>query len=131
MELTDKSPIRLTQISLIFSLVNFFANGFNSASIILFIVFTMLVYSTTRILVAISTLQHSTYADMSGLSGHLVIAGLLFTGIAALTYSALFGVFYVVIGTLYLISPNDRAWLAGKKQLSIIDNKIQYYEHET
>jgi len=128
MELTDKSPLRLTQISLIFSLVNFVANGINSSSIILFLVFTILVYSTTRILVAISTLQHSTYADMSGLSGHLVIAGLLFIGIAAFTYSALFGVFYLVVGTLYLISPNDRAWLAGKKQISLIDNKIQYHE---
>jgi len=126
MALTNKTPARLTQISLVFSLFNFFSNGLNSSTILLFIVFTLSVYSSARIWVAVNQVQHSSYGDMSGLSMHLVIAAILFIGIATFTYSALFGVFYICVAAIYLISPQDRGWLAGNKQIVIVGNKIEY-----
>lgn len=128
MDFSERTPMRLTQVSFIFSLINFFISGFNSATIILFLVFTLAVYSTTKIFVAINQLQHSTHADMSSLSLNLLIAGVLFIAIASFNYSHLFGVFYLVIAVIYLISPYDRAWLAGKSKIVMRDNKIEYRE---
>ena len=128
MELTEKTPVRLTQVSLFFSIANFILNGVNSSSLLLFLVFTLAVYSTTRIFIALNQLQHSSHADMSDLMLHITIAGVLFVGIATFAYSYLFGVFYAFVTIVYLISPYDRAWLAGRSRIVIYDNKVEYRE---
>ena len=126
MDFTDRTPMRLTLVSLLFSLVNFIVAGVNSSSITLFLVFTLSIYSVTRIFVAINQLQHSTHADMSSLIMHLLLAGAVFVGIASFTYSHLFGIFYLIVAVVYLISPYDRAWLEGKADIVMYDNKIEY-----
>ena len=128
MELTDKTPVRLTQVSLFFSVANFIINGLGGSSIGLFLIFTLSVFSTTKIFVTVNHLQHSTNTDMSSLMLQLFIAALLFIGIATFAYSCLFGIFYLFVAAVYLISPYDRAWLSGKSDLVVSSNKIEYRE---
>ena len=128
MELTDKTPVRLTQVSLFFSVANFIINGLGFSSIGLFLIFTLSVFSTTKIFVTVNQLQHSTNADMSGLMLQLFITALLFIGIATFAYSCLFGIFYLFVAAVYLISPYDRDWLSGKSELVLSSNKIEYRE---
>jgi hypothetical protein len=128
MELTDRTPLRLTQVSLLFSLANFIISGVSGSSIGLFLIFTLSIYSTTKIYVSINQIQHSTHADMSSLIMNMVIAGIIFIGIASFTYSHLFGIFYVTIAVVYLVSPYDRSWLAGKTRIVVYNNKVEYQE---
>jgi len=128
MDLAEKAPLTLTKVSLFFSLINFFISGVNTSSIILFLVFTLSVYSTTRIFVAISQLQHATYTEKRSFYLHLLIVGLIFVGIASFSYSLIFGIFYSAIIAIYIISPHDRAWLAGKKKLVFVKNKVEYQD---
>ncbi len=128
MGLTEKTPTRLTQVSLFFSAANFIVSGINLSSVILFLVFTISVYSTTKIFIALNDIQHSTHADMSDLMLHMLIAAILFIGIATFAYSYLFGIFYAFVAVVYFISPYDRAWLAGRSRLIIYDNKVEYKE---
>ena len=128
MQLSDKTPMRLVQVSLFFSLANFIYDGFHWHSIILFAIFTLSVYTTTRLFILLNELQQTATVDMTEFKMYLGIAAVLFIGIATFAYSYMFGVFYLFVVGVYFISPYDRAWLAGRTKIVVFDNKVEYRE---
>jgi len=128
MQLSDKTPIRLVQVSLFFSLANFIFTGFNWHSVALFAIFTLSIYATTRLFILLNEIQQTATVDITKFKMYLGIAAILFIGIATFTYSYMFGVFYLFVVGVYFISPYDRAWLAGRTKIVILDNKIEYHE---
>ncbi|WP_020407312.1 hypothetical protein [Hahella ganghwensis] len=128
MQLTDKTPARLVQVSLFFSLANFIFSGVNAQSLVLFAVFTVSVYTTTRIFILFNQIQQTAAVDLSELKSYMLIAAVLFIGIATFAYSYVFGVFYLFITGVYFISPYDRDWLAGRSKIVVFDNKVEYRE---
>ncbi len=128
MQLSDKTPIRLVQVSLFFSVANFIFSGFNWQSLIFFAVFTLSVYTTTRLFILLNELQQTAAVDITELKMYLGVAAILFIGIATFSYSYVFGVFYLFVVGVYFISPYDRAWLAGRSKIVVFDNKVEYRE---
>ncbi|OZG75302.1 hypothetical protein BTA51_02645 [Hahella sp. CCB-MM4] len=128
MLLTDKTPARLAQVSLFFSIANFVFDGINGHSLLLFAVFTLSVYTTTRIFILFNQIQQTAAVDFGELKNYLLVAAVLFIGIATFAYSYLFGVFYLFITGVYFISPYDRDWLAGRSKIVVFENKVEYRE---
>ncbi len=129
MDLSTKTPVRLVQVSLLFSIANFFINGFNVQSLLLFAVFTLTVYISTNIYLTFRSLKQTGKVDVSDLQSYLQIAGLLFIGVATFAYSYLFGLFYLFVYAIYLISPYDRDWLAGRSEIVFTGNKLEYRQN--
>ncbi|AZZ89983.1 hypothetical protein EUZ85_04370 [Hahella sp. KA22] len=128
MQLSDKTPTRLVQVSLFFSAAHFLFGGVTWSNILLFLVFTGTVYISTKLFIILQQLQMATVTDLSELKLYLLGAAVLFVGIATFAYSYMFGVFYLFITGVYFISPYDRAWLAGKSRMVVYDNKVEYRE---
>ncbi|PIE43567.1 MAG: hypothetical protein CSA50_04435 [Gammaproteobacteria bacterium] len=126
LEISKKMPIRLVQISLAFSLVNFFVQGLSWNSFLLFVLFTLSVYVSAQVIALINSPELKMIPEVEALKSYLLTLFGLFVMIATCTYSCLFGVFYLAIGLVYLISPYDRDWLLGQSKLVVIDNKIEY-----
>lgn len=131
MDLSDKTPTRLVQVSLLFSLANFFIYGLNTHSIILFIVFTLTVFASTKLYLLFTALKHtSNNANITELQTYLQLASVLFIGIATFSYSYMFGVFYLFVFAIYLISPYDRDWIAGRSEIVFSENKLEYRRNQ-
>lgn len=127
MDLSDKTPIRLVQVSLLFSIANFFINGLNMYSLVLFVVFTLTVFVSTKLYLLFRALKQSTTTPIVGeLQPYLQLGGVLLIGVATFTYSYMFGLFYLLVFAVYLISPYDRDWLAGRSEIVFIENKLEY-----
>lgn len=130
MSLSDKTPVRLVQISLFFSVANFIINGINSAEILLFLVFTLSVYVSTRLFILLETISSTRLSDVDEFKFYLGVAAVLFIGIATFAYSWLFGAYYAFVFGVYWISPYDREWIAGRSKLVVFDNKVEYQKTE-
>jgi len=129
MDLSNKTPARLVQVSLIFSIGNFIISGFSSETFVLFILFTLTVYISCKIYLTFCDLKENSKADyiaLSDLQTYLQIAALLFITIATFAYSYVFGAFYLFVYAIYLISPYDRDWLAGRSEIVFTGNKLEY-----
>lgn len=129
MDLSDKTPARLVQVSLIFSIGNFIISGFSSETLVLFLLFTLTVYISCKIYLTFCDLKSNSNADyiaISDLQTYLQIASLIFITIATFSYSYVFGAFYLFVYSIYLISPYDRDWLAGRSEIVYTDNKLEY-----
>ena len=130
MDLSDKTPTRLVQVSLLFSIVNIISYGLNSHNIVLFVLFTLTVYVSTKVYLLFRDLKQSATTDLSDLQTYLQISGILFISIATFAYSYLFGLFYLFVYAIYLISPYDRDWLAGRSEIVFTGNKLEYRRKE-
>lgn len=130
MDLSDKTPVRLVQVSLIFSIANFFISGVNTNSLVLFVLFTLTVYISCKIYITLRELKITVTADLTDLQTYLQIAGILFIGIATFAYSYLFGLFYLFVYAIYLISPYDRDWIAGRSEIIFRENRLEYRRKE-
>ncbi|WP_250658070.1 hypothetical protein [Alkalimarinus coralli] len=130
MDLSDKTPIRLVQVSLLFSIANFLISGLNTQTIILFVVFTLTVFVGTKLYLLFRALKQTSSADVSELQTYLQIMSILFIGIATFSYSYLFGAFYVFVFAIYYISPYDRDWLAGRSEIVFNENKLEYRRNQ-
>lgn len=130
LKLSDKTPIRLTQVSLAFSFVNFLVTGINWHSIAIFLVFTAAVYCSCRVALLILSPQLNAVPEIEPLKFHLAILGIIFISIATLTYSWIFGIFYLAVTAVYLISPYDRDWLMGESKVVVVGNKVEYRKEE-
>ncbi|UZE94599.1 hypothetical protein [Alkalimarinus alittae] len=132
MDLSDKTPIRLVQVSLLFSLANFLINGLNTHNIVLFIVFTLTVFVSTKLYLLFTGLKQTTKSEnLTELQTYLQLGSVLFIGVATLSYSYMFGIFYLFVFAIYLISPYDRDWLAGRSEIVFIENKLEYRRNQS
>ncbi len=130
MDLSDKTPVRLVQVSLFFSIANFFISGVTTNSLVLFVLFTLTVYISCKIYITLRELKITVTADLTDLQTYLQIAGILFIGIATFAYSYLFGLFYLFVYAIYLISPYDRDWIAGRSEIIFRENRLEYRRKE-
>lgn len=131
MDLSDKTPIRLVQVSLLFSVANFLVSGLNTHNIVLFIVFTLTVFVSTKLYLIFRALKESTTTPIvSELQSYLQVGSVLFIGVATFSYSYLFGLFYLFVFAIYLISPYDRDWLAGRSEIVFTENKLEYRKNQ-
>lgn len=130
LKISDKTPLRLTQVSLAFSLVNFLVTGLSWHSVLVFIVFTIAVYSSCRVALLVLSPQLNAVPEIEPLKFHLSILGVLFISIVTLSFSWLFGIFYVAVTAVYLISPYDRDWLMGESKVVVVGNKVEYRKEE-
>lgn len=131
MDLSDKTPIRLVQVSLLFSAANFIINGLNAYNIVLFIVFTLTVFVSTKLYLLFTDLKQSTKSeDLTELQSYLQLGSVIFIGVATLSYSYMFGIFYLFVFAIYLISPYDRDWLAGRSEIVFNENKLEYRRNQ-
>lgn len=128
MSISEKTPERLVLVSLFFSLVNFLFNGINGASILLFLVFTASVFISVKLFLLLHRIEATALVDTAEFKFYLGMAALFFITIATFSYSWLFGVFYGFVVAVYYISPYDRAWLSGKAEIVMSENKIEYRE---
>jgi hypothetical protein len=129
MDLSNKTPTRLVQVSLIFSIGNFIISDFTSETFVLFILFTLTVYVSCKIYLIVCDLKDNSKTDyiaISDLQTYLQVASILFITIATFAYSYVFGAFYLFVYAIYLISPYDRDWLAGRSEIVLTDNKLEY-----
>ena len=133
MDLSNKTPARLVQVSLIFSIGNFIISGFSPESWVLFILFTLTVYISCKIYLIFCDLKENSKVDyiaLNNLQTHLQVAALLFITIATFSYSYVFGAFYLFVYVIYLISPYDRDWLAGRSEIVFTGKKLEYRNKE-
>lgn len=124
--LSEKTPERLVLISLFFSLLNFFGHGLNGQSILVFLAFTASVFIVVKLFMLVQKLDAQGLDGLDELKGWLTAAAVLFIGIATFTCSWMFGTFFACVVAVYFISPYDRAWLAGKAEIVVHDNKVEY-----
>ncbi|MCP5160388.1 MAG: hypothetical protein H7A00_01790 [Hahellaceae bacterium] len=130
MILSDKTPVRLVQMSLFFSAVNFLMAGIHVSSILLFLVFSASVYICSRLFILVERLDMTLTPELPEIRSFLMLGAVLFISIASFAYSWVFGVFYASVFGLYLISPYDRDWIAGKSSMVVHDNKVEYRKSE-
>lgn len=126
MQLSEKTPERLVLVSLFFSLLNFIIAGFNSGTFVLFLVFTATVFASVKLFLLLQTIESAALVETGEFKAYLGLLAIFFVSIATFSYSWLFGVFYGLVLAVYWISPYDRAWLTGKAQLVVHDNKVEY-----
>ncbi|PID44451.1 MAG: hypothetical protein CSB48_01855 [Proteobacteria bacterium] len=124
--INERAPLRLVKVSLAFSLVNFFVQGLNWDSLLVFILFTSSVYVSAQIALLVNSPDFKMIPEIEPLRLNLLAFCGIFIVIATFAYSCLFGVFYAVIGLIYLISPYDREWLTGQSKIVIVGNKVEY-----
>jgi len=130
MLLSDKTPTRLVQLSLFFSAVNFLIAGIHLSSLILFLVFTASVYITSRLFILVERLDMTLAPELPEIRSYLLLSAILFIGVASCAYSWVFGVFYASVFGLYIVSPYDRDWIAGKSSMVVHENKVEYRKSE-
>ncbi|MBK8971159.1 MAG: hypothetical protein IPM37_07210 [Hahellaceae bacterium] len=126
MQLSEKTPERLVLVSLFFSAAHFLFSGINGASIVLFLVFTATVFASVKLFLLLQKIEATALVDVSELKAYLSVLGVLFISIATFNYSWMFGLFYGLVIAVYFISPYDRAWLTGKAELVLHENKVEY-----
>jgi hypothetical protein len=131
LKISDKTPLRLTQVSLAFSFVNFLLTGLNWHSILVFLIFTISVYASCRVAMLLLSPHLCALPEAESLKFHLSILGVVFIAIATFSYSLLFGIFYVSVTAVYLISPYDRDWLMGESKVVVVGNKVEYRKEES
>ncbi|RMF13852.1 MAG: hypothetical protein D6758_12455 [Gammaproteobacteria bacterium] len=128
--LSEKTPIRLVQISMVFSVAQLIVGGLNLANLFLIAVFTLSVYVLSRLYTLLEVICTTALTDTTEFRQLLGVAAVLFIGIATFSWSWLFGGFFGFVVAVYLISPYDRDWLAGRMQLVVFDNKVEYRRTE-
>lgn len=131
MDLSDKTPLRLVQISLIFTITNLIISGLNGYTFMLAILFTLTIYASAKVYLSFEDLKNRIASDISELETFLQILAVIFIGIATFTYSYMFGLFYLFVYGVYLISPYDRDWLAGRSDIIFTGNKLEYRQKAT
>lgn len=126
MKLSDKTPTRLVQISLFFSVANLVISGFAISAFFLLIVFTLSVYTFAKIAVVLLSPRLQDQAGVDELKFYFGVLAVIFITIATFGYSALFGIFYLTLAVIYLISPYDRDWVSGDVDIVLVGDKIEY-----
>lgn len=126
MQATDKLAGRLTLIAFVFAFINCLFEGFSGGSLLLLVVLTVSVYCSSKLYGSMLRLAEQAPLETASLRFFLTILGLIFIAIATLTYSVMFGVFFGLIAALFIISPQDRDWLAGRSRIVMTDNKLEY-----
>lgn len=125
-KVSEKTPVRLVQVSLAFSFVNFLVNGLNGQTLLAFLAFTITVYFSGRIALLLGSPGMKMLPEAEGLKLPLLGFCALQIAIVTLTYSWLFGAFYLSVFAIYMISPYDRDWLLGSSKVVMVGNKIEY-----
>ncbi|WP_369600303.1 hypothetical protein AAIA72_10655 [Hahella sp. SMD15-11] len=126
LSLSEKTPVRLVQISLPFSVAQLLLGGLNWPNLWLIAVFTLSVYVLARLYTLLEVITLTSLTDTTEFRQLLGVAAVLFIGIATFTWSWLFGTYFAFVVAVYLISPYDRDWLAGRMQMVVYDNKVEY-----
>jgi ABC-type phosphate transport system permease subunit len=126
MKLGDKTPTRLVQVSLFFSVTNLVLSGFSGSAFLLLLVFTLSVYSFAKVAVVLWSPRLQDQAAWDQLKFHFGVLAVIFITIATVGYSMLFAVFYLTLAVVYMISPYDRDWVSGDADIVLEGGQVHY-----
>jgi len=126
MKLGNKTPTRLVQVSLFFSVTNLVLSGFSGSAFLLLLVFTLSVYSFAKVAVALWNPRLQDQAALDQLKFHFGVLAVIFITIATIGYSMLFAIFYLTLAVVYMTSPYDRDWVSGDADIVLEGGQVHY-----